>query len=85
MAKVYVVRQFFEGCNDASYTGAYSGFFKALAAAIADSKESWGEPGYKFSITFPLREEETELWCEILHNGKPHGIYYTITKMELDK
>lgn len=94
MPEVYVVRQFFEDCNDASYTGVYSDFYKAVSAAVADAKENWDEPEYTFNVHLPIsrrarwgevEEEETELWCEIFHDGKPYGIYYTITKMELDK
>jgi hypothetical protein len=85
MPEVYVVRQFFEGCSDASYTGVYSDFFKAILAAGADAKESWGDPGYTFNAHKPRGEGETELWCEIFFEGRPNGIYYTITKMELDK
>ncbi len=85
MPEVYVVRQFFEDCNDASYTGVYSDFFRAVLAAVADSKESWSEPGYTFCVHEPRDEGETELWCEIYCEGSPLGIYYTITKMELDE
>ncbi len=86
MKEVYVVRQFFEDCNDASYIGAYSDFFRALQAGIADAKQSdWDNPGYTFCAHEPRNEDDTELWCEIYFEGRPYGIYYTITKMELDK
>jgi hypothetical protein len=83
--EVYVVRQFFNDCNDTSYSGAHSDFFKAITAAIADAKAGWGTSGYTLTFHEPIDEGSNELWCEVYYEGRPYGIYYTITKMEIDK
>jgi len=88
MKEVFVVRQFFQDCNDNSYTGVYSDFWKAVAGAKADQEENWGDdPGYGLEavpLTFPSEIEGTQVWLEVTWEGKPHGIYYTIDRLEID-
>ena len=86
MNEVYVVRQFFGDCNDNDYVGVYTDFWKALAAAIANQKENWGDrPQYGFGVRKPSAfASGGMLWCEVLWDGKPQGIYYTINRMELE-
>jgi len=87
MIEVFVVRQFYEDCNDNSYIGAYSDFWKAVAGAKADQEENYGdEPEYGFKILEPLSMgglTGTQVWCEVTWEGKGHGIYYTVDRMEL--
>jgi hypothetical protein len=81
--EVFVVRHFYEDCNDMSYIGVYDDFWKALAASIADSKDNHGTPGHSFAVSEPSPHSDSELWCEVLFNGRALGIYYTINRMEL--
>jgi hypothetical protein len=84
---IYIVRQFFEGDNDDGYVGAFTDFWKALNAAVEHQKKNWDEEEYGFmvhdSTPYVPNFEVTQLWCEVTYEGDPHGIYYTIDKMEL--
>lgn len=90
--EVFVVRQFFEDCNDNSYTGVYTDFWKAVAGAKADQEENWGdEPEYGLEANpsdlcrcLPPEIDCTQVWFEVTWKGKGHGIYYTIDRLELE-
>lgn len=98
--EVFVVRHFFEDCNDNSYVGAYSDFWKALDASVADAQENSHDympghpnnPGRVFGQGYalgvhepgPYAEEDRQIWCEVMYQGRPSGSYYTIDRMELE-
>lgn len=85
MKEVYVVRQFFEDNHDTEYTGVYSNFWKALAAAKADQEKNWSEDtGHSLKVHKPNKFSPIDtLWCEVMDQTYPQGIYYTINRMEL--
>ena len=62
--------------------GAYDDFFKALAAVIEAFKEDHDTADYATGVHEP--HEDNEVWCEIMHKGRPYGIYCTITRMGLE-
>ena len=83
MKHVFVVRHFYEDCNDTSYIGAYDDFFKAVANVTSDVHNDYnGDPKYTAHM-HDIEEGDTEAWVEVMYEGQRHGTYYTITKMEL--
>lgn len=81
--EVFVVRHFYEDCNETSYIGAFGNFWKALAASTTHCKKDHSEPGHSFAVNEPSTHGESFLWCEVLFNGRALGIYYVISRMEI--
>ncbi len=71
--EVFVVRQFFGDCNDTSYIGAYTDFWKAAKASI----DTIQEEGSDEWIVHKDMDEST-VWIQ---DGE---CYYSIDRLELE-
>ena len=81
--ELFVVRQFFEDCNDNQTLGVYSTFGKAMEECTTNTEvNNWGGHNYSFRVLDPW--EPNELWCEVQYKNTVHA-YYSIEKLELDK
>jgi hypothetical protein len=70
--EVYVVRHFFESCNDTNYTGVFDDFFKAAAAILKEATDDYSD----YSVKFGSPYGSDEVWVTL-----EDEIYYTITRM----
>jgi len=73
---IFVVRMFWEGCNDTDYLGAYSDFWKAAEASLANARE---EVPDETKLTVHKMPGDQSLWLEI-----GQGTYYAINKLKVE-
>ena len=80
MMHVFVVRMFFEDGNETDYLGAYSDFWKAAEACVANMRED--DSADDCHIVHEMGGGDS-VWLEITDNDRPCGTYYSIDKMEV--